>query len=551
MFETLSDRLTQVFSSLRSRGRLSDADIDATAREIRIALLEADVALPVVREFIARVRERARGEEVSTALNPAQQVIKIVHEELITILGGEVRRLRFAKTPPTVIMLAGLQGSGKTTLAAKLALWLRGQGNTPMLVAADLQRPNAVQQLQVLGERAGVAVYAPEPGNGVGDPIKVARQSLDEARRRQHNIVIIDTAGRLGVDEDMMAQARSIRDATDPDEILFVVDAMIGQDAVVTAQAFLDGVGYDAVVLTKLDGDARGGAALSIAQLTGRPVIFASAGEKLEDFDLFHPDRMASRILDMGDMLTLIEQAERTFDQQQAADMAGKLVSGDGFTLEDFVDQLNMVRKLGPIGNLLGMLPGAAQNRELFSQISDKDLDRAEAIVSSMTPTERRNPKIINGSRRARIAAGSGVTVSEVNSLVMRFFEGQKMMRQVLGGGQIPGMPPIPGMRRAAAKAAKGKKGKKKPKGGRPGASPSRPAAGDAAQDGRAAGGLHGGAPGALPGTLPGLPGSISSADLMRGLKLPGGPDGASPAAPPGAVPAAFRRRASKRGDKR
>jgi len=551
VFETLSDRLTQVFSSLRSRGRLSDADIDATAREIRIALLEADVALPVVREFIARVRERARGEEVSTALNPAQQVIKIVHEELITILGGEERRLRFAKTPPTVIMLAGLQGSGKTTLAAKLALWLRGQGNTPMLVAADLQRPNAVQQLQVLGERAGVPVFAPEPGNGVGDPVAVARRSIEEARRRQHNVVIIDTAGRLGVDAEMMGQAIAIRDAVAPDEILFVVDAMIGQDAVVTAQAFLDGVGYDAVVLTKLDGDARGGAALSIAQLTGRPVIFASAGEKLEDFDLFHPDRMASRILDMGDMLTLIEQAERTFDQQQAADMAGKLVSGDGFTLEDFVDQLNMVRKLGPIGNLLGMLPGAAQNRELFSQISDKDLDRAAAIVSSMTPTERRNPKIINGSRRARIAAGSGVTVSEVNSLVMRFFEGQKMMRQVLGGGQIPGMPPIPGMRRTAAKAAKGKKGKKKPKGGRPGASPSRPAAGDAAQDGRAAGGPHGGAPGAVPGTLPGLPGSISSADLMRGLKLPGGPDGASPAAPPGAVPAAFRRRASKRGDKR
>jgi signal recognition particle subunit SRP54 len=360
-------------------------------------------------------------------------------------------------------------------------------------------------------------------------------------------VVIIDTAGRLGVDAEMMGQAIAIRDAVGPDEILFVVDAMIGQDAVVTAQAFLDGVGYDAVVLTKLDGDARGGAALSIAQLTGRPVMFASAGEKLEDFDLFHPDRMASRILDMGDMLTLIEQAERTFDQQQAADMAGKLVSGDGFTLEDFVDQLNMVRKLGPIGNLLGMLPGAAQNRELFSQISDKDLDRAAAIVSSMTPAERRNPKIINGSRRARIAAGSGVTVSEVNSLVTRFFEGQKMMRQVLGGGQIPGMPPIPGMRRAAAKAAKGKKGKKKPKGGRPGASPSRAAAAGAAQDGRAAGGP----PGAAPGALPGLPGGISSADLLRGLKLPGGPDGASAAVPPGAVPAAFGRRASKRGDKR
>src|SRR5580698_563457 len=268
-------------------------------------------------------------------------------------------------------MLAGLQGSGKTTLAAKLALWLKSQGNTPIMVAADLQRPNAVQQLQVLGERAGVPVYAPYAGNGVGDPVEVARRSIDEAKRLMHNIVIIDTAGRLGIDEELMRQAASIRDAVDPDEILFVVDAMIGQDAVQTAQAFLDGVGYDAVALTKLDGDARGGAALSIAELTGRPVMFASSGEKLEDFDLFHPDRMASRILDMGDMLTLIEQAERAFDSDQAAQMAGKL---------------------GPIGNLLGMLPGAGQNRELLSQVSDKDLDRAEAIVNSMTPTERRNP---------------------------------------------------------------------------------------------------------------------------------------------------------------
>ncbi len=325
MFETLSDRLTQVFSSLRSKGRLSEADIDATCREIRIALLEADVALPVVRQFVARVKERARGEAVSAALNPAQQVVKIVHEELIEILGGQTRRLEFAKTPPTVIMLAGLQGSGKTTLAAKLARWLRAQGHTPMLVAADLQRPNAVQQLQVLGERAGVSVFAPEPGNGVGDPVAVARRSVAEARVQMHDMVVIDTAGRLGVDDEMMRQAVAIRDAVDPDEILFVVDAMIGQDAVATAQAFLDGVGYDGVVLTKLDGDARGGAALSIAQLTGRPIMFASAGEKLEDFDLFHPDRMASRILDMGDILTLIEQAEQAFDQEQAAQMAGKL----------------------------------------------------------------------------------------------------------------------------------------------------------------------------------------------------------------------------------
>ena len=410
MFETLSDRLTQVFSSLRGRGRLSPADVEATCREIRIALLEADVALPVVREFIARVKERALGADVMQALNPAQQVIKIVNEELIEILGGEARRLRFAKVPPTVIILAGLQGSGKTTLAAKLALWLKGQGNTPMLVAADLQRPNAVEQLQVLGEQAGVPVYAPEPGSGVGDPVRVARDSLDEARHKLHNVVIIDTAGRLGVDAEMMAQAAAIRDAVDPDEILFVVDSMIGQDAVSTAQAFLDGVGFDGVVLTKLDGDARGGAALSVAQVTGRPVMFASAGEKLEDFDIFHPDRMASRILDLGDILTLIEQAERAFDQEQAEQMAGKLASAEGFTLEDFVEQLAMVRKLGPISNLLGMLPGAAQNRELLSQISDKDLDRAAAIVNSMTPQERKNPKVLNGSRRLRIANGAGVT---------------------------------------------------------------------------------------------------------------------------------------------
>ena len=551
MFETLSDRLTQVFSALRGRGRLSAADIDATAREIRIALLEADVALPVVREFIARVKERASAEEVSAALNPAQQVIKIVHDELVGILGGETRRLRFAKVPPTVIMLAGLQGSGKTTLAAKLGLWLREQGNTPLLVAADLQRPNAVQQLQVVGERAGVPVFAPQPGNGVGDPVEVARQSLEEARHRLHNIVIVDTAGRLGIDEEMMRQAADIRDAVEPDEILFVVDAMIGQDAVVTAQAFLDGVGYDGVVLTKLDGDARGGAALSIAQLTGRPVMFASSGEKLEDFDIFHPDRMASRILDMGDMLTLIEQAERAFDEEQTASMAGKLASGEGFTLEDFVEQLAMVRKLGPIGNLLGMLPGAAQNRELLSQVNDSDLDRAAAIVNSMTPAERKNPKILNGSRRARIAAGSGVTVGEVNNLVVRFLEGQKMMRQMMGGGGVPGMPAIPGMRRAAQKSVRGKKAKKKPKGGRPGGNPAggagKVAGGNAAggkvPGGKAGGGvpggrIDGGAPGgnAGGGVPGGRVGGVGAAGGKVGTGVPGGLPGGLPGGGLGAL---------------
>jgi signal recognition particle subunit SRP54 len=523
VFETLSDRLTQVFSSLRGQGRLSAADIDATTREIRIALLEADVALPVVRQFIARVKERASGAEVSDALNPAQQVIKIVNEELVEILGGEARRLRFAKVPPTVILLAGLQGSGKTTLAAKLALWLRRQGNTPMLVAADLQRPNAVQQLQVVGERAGAPVFAPSPGNGVGDPVEVARASIDEAKRRMQNIVIIDTAGRLGIDEEMMQQAAAIRDAVDPDEILFVVDAMIGQDAVATAQAFLDGVGYDGVVLTKLDGDARGGAALSIAQLTGRPVMFASAGEKLEDFDLFHPDRMASRILDLGDLLTLIEQAERTFDQDQAASMAEKLASGEGFTLEDFVEQLAMVRKLGPIGNLLGMLPGAAQNREMLSQVSDKDLDRAAAIINSMTPGERRNPKIINGSRRARIAVGSGVAVGEVSSLITRFLEAQKMMRQMMG---------MPGMRRGAQKAAR--KSKKKAKGGRPGGSvASRAAAGS--RPGGPAGLPTGPGPGpVMPGSIPGLPDAFGGPAGDGGFKLPPGFGTQQPNLPPG-----------------
>jgi hypothetical protein len=367
--------------------------------------------------------------------------------------------------------------------------------------------------------------------------VAVARQSIDEARHHLHNVVVIDTAGRLGIDEEMMAQAAAIADATDPDEILFVVDAMIGQDAVTTAQAFLDGVGYDGVVLTKLDGDARGGAALSIAQLTGRPVMFASTGEKLEDFDVFHPDRMASRILDMGDILTLIEQAERTFDVEQTAAMAGKLASGEGFTLEDFIEQLAMVRKMGPISNLLGMLPGAQQNKELLSQVTDADLDHAAAIVNSMTPTERRNPKILNGSRRARIAKGSGTTVGEVNNLVVRFLEGQKMMRQMLGGGGIPGMPAIPGMRRAATKAAKGKKGsgKKKPKGGRPGGAPGRSSGGAGTAPGRSAGG-----PAGLGGAgIPGL-GGVEGLGGPSGLQnLPGALSGLPPGlgAGPGALP--------------
>ncbi len=460
MFDTLSDRLSAVFTGLRGKGRLSDADIDATAREIRIALLEADVALPVVRSFVAAVKERARGVEVSQALNPAQQVIKIVNEELVTILGGETRRLRFAKNPPTVIMLAGLQGAGKTTLAGKLAAWLREQGHAPVLVACDLQRPNAVNQLQIVGERAGVAVFAPEPGNGVGDPVAVARNSIDFARRAQHDMVIVDTAGRLGIDVDMMNQAAAIRDAVQPQETLFVLDAMVGQDAVHTAQAFQDGVGFTGVVLTKLDGDARGGAALSVREVTGEPILFASNGEGLRDFDVFHPDRMASRILGMGDMLTLIEHAERTFDQGEQEAMAAKLMDGGmaTFTLEDFLDQLQAIQRMGPIGNLLGMLPGMGQMKDAISQIDDKDLDRTAAIIRSMTPAERAEPKLINGSRRLRIANGSGVKVNDVNTLVDRFFEARKMMAQMPGFAR-------PGANRRNAKNTRGKKGKKRQSG--------------------------------------------------------------------------------------
>jgi signal recognition particle subunit SRP54 len=398
---------------------------------------------------------------VHKALNPAQQVIKIVHEELIGILGGETRRLVFAKTPPTVIMLAGLQGSGKTTLAGKLALWLRKQGHTPLLVAADLQRPNAVQQLQVVGGQAEVEVYAPEPGSGIGDPVSVARRSIEHAKHHVHDIVIVDTAGRLGIDADMMAQAAAIRDAVTPDETLFVVDAMIGQDAVNTAEAFRDGVGFSGVVLTKLDGDARGGAALSVRHVTGQPILFASTGEKLTDFDVFHPERMASRILGMGDMLTLIEQAQEVFDAEQQERMTAKVLGGGGdFTLDDFLEQMLAVRKMGPIGNILGMLPGMGQMKEQIAEIDDKHLDRVTAIIRGMTPLERTDPKIINASRRLRIANGSGVTVTDVNQLVDRFFEARKMMKQM--GNQMG----MPGARRSFTRSSKNKRKGKKGGGG-------------------------------------------------------------------------------------
>jgi signal recognition particle subunit SRP54 len=503
VFDTLSDRLSGIFTKLRGKGKLTDADIDATAREIRLALLEADVALPVVKAFIFNLKERARGAEVSQALNPAQQIIKIVHEELVTVLGGEGRRLQFAKQPPTVIMLAGLQGAGKTTLAGKLSRWLKGQGHQPLLVAADLQRPNAVNQLQVIAGRAGVDIYAPEPGSGIGDPVQVARDSIDVAKRTAKDIVIVDTAGRLGIDEDMMQQARDIRDAVDPDEVLFVIDAMVGQDAVQTAEAFRDGVGITGVVLSKLDGDARGGAALSVRQVTGEPILFASTGEKLEDFDLFHPDRMASRILGMGDVLTLIEQAEQAFDEDQKEKMTGKLLAGESFTLEDFLDQLIAVRRMGPIANILGMMPGMGQMKDQLAELDDKHFDKVAAIIRSMTPGERTNPKILNGSRRARIANGSGVTVMDVNQLLNRFADAQKMMKQMGGMMGLPG-----GNRRKATKSPKNKR--KGTKGGN-----NRPRTGGG-------GGLPAGFPGGMPQLPPGLdPNALGGAGGAGGFNLP------------------------------
>ena len=470
MFESLSDRLQSALGGLRGKGKLTEADINATAREIRLALLEADVSLTVVRAFIKRVKERALGADVSAALNPAQQVIKIVDEELTNILGGETRRLNMAKNPPTVIMLAGLQGAGKTTLAGKLAKHLAKQGHTPMLVACDLQRPGAVQQLQIVGERAGVPTFAPDPGTSLdsyehemgtshGDPVAVAQQGIEHAKQQKNDVVIIDTAGRLGIDETLMTQARNIRDAVNPDEVLFVIDAMIGQDAVKTAEAFAQGVDFTGVVLTKLDGDARGGAALSIREVTGKPILYASTGEKLEDFDVFHPERMSSRILGMGDLLSLIEQAEATYNEQDAEAAANKLTSGE-LTLEDFLDQLLMIRRMGPIGNLLKMMPGGKQMNQMADMVDEKQLDRIQAIIRGMTPEERQDPKILNASRRKRIANGSGVKVSDVNQLVDRFFEAKKMMGQMASQFGMPGMPGMGGGRSATKKKPKGRKGK-------------------------------------------------------------------------------------------
>ena len=469
MFDSLSSKFAGAFGALRARGKISEKDIELTTLEIRQALLEADVALEVVESFTAQVQSKSL-ELLSTlqaGTNQAQAIFDVVNQELTQILGGGARRIRFAKKPPTVIMLAGLQGAGKTTLAAKLAKFYKEQGETPILVASDLQRPNAVNQLQVVGQSVGVPVFAPEPGNGVGNPVTVARDAIAFATSKLHSMVIVDTAGRLGVDQELMNEAIAIRDAVTPDEILFVVDAMIGQDAVRTAQAFQDGVGFDGVVLTKLDGDARGGAALSIAALTGRPIMFASTGEKISDFDIFYPERMASRILGMGDVATLAEQAKKAFDGDSAKKLEDKFLSGEDFTLDDFLEQLEAMSKMGSMGKLLGMLPGAGAMKKQIENFDESEITRTKSIVQSMTPKERRDLKVLNGSRRARIALGAGRKVSDVNALVDKFTAAQKMMKQMRNGGSMPGMPAgMPGLPPAPSKTAP--PAKKKSKSGNP-----------------------------------------------------------------------------------
>jgi signal recognition particle subunit SRP54 len=477
MFESLSGKFAGALGALRSRGKISEKDINAAVIDIRSALLEADVALEVVEDFTQKVEGKSLAllETLQAGSNQAQAIFDVVNQELTEILGGGARRIRFAKNPPTVIMLAGLQGAGKTTLAAKLAKFYKDQGETPILIASDLQRPNAVNQLQVVGQSVGVPVFAPEPGNGVGNPVRVAQDGIKFAQSKLHSLVIVDTAGRLGVDQDLMQEAIAIRDAVSPQEILFVVDAMIGQDAVRTAKAFQDGVGFDGVVLTKLDGDARGGAALSIASLTGKPIMFASTGEKISDFDIFYPERMASRILGMGDVATLAEQAKKAFDGDSAKKLEDKFAAGEDFTLDDFLEQLEAMSKMGSMGKLLGMLPGAGAMKKQIENFDESEITRTKAIVQSMTPLERRDLKVLNGSRRARIALGSGRKVSEVNALADKFTAAQKMMKQMRNGGGMPQMngargmalpPGMPGLPAAPKKAAPIQK--KKSKSGNP-----------------------------------------------------------------------------------
>lgn len=446
MFEALGQRLTSLFSGLR--GKVSQAQLVEFSSDIRNALLDSDVALVVADKFSKQVLEEFnnQAETINKSTNPSQKIFEIVNLHLTQILGGSERRLKYAKVAPTIILLTGLQGAGKTSLAGKLANYLKQQGNTPVLVAADLQRPNAVNQLQVVGESTKIPVFAPEPGNGIGDPISVAKAGVKFAKEKLHNFVIIDTAGRTGVDQELMNQVTSIRDAVTPDEIFFVVDAMTGQDAAVTAKAFADGVGFDAVVLTKLDGDARGGAALSIVEITGKPIIFASTGEKIADFDLFYPDRMASRILGMGDVASLAEQAKRAMPEETSKKLEDKFVKGEDFTFEDFLSQLEAMKNMGSMSKLMGLLPGAAGMKKQIENFDESELVRTRAIIQSMTPMERNDPKVLNGSRRSRIALGSGRAVSEINSLVERFSQAQKMMKQMRGGNMPAGLPNIGSM---------------------------------------------------------------------------------------------------------
>jgi signal recognition particle subunit SRP54 len=431
VFDQLSDRLQATLSDIRSRGRLGEADVDAAMREIRLALLEADVNFKVVKGFTATLKERCLGSEVLESLNPGQQVVKIVDEELTALMGGTGRELAFAPTGPTVILMAGLQGSGKTTACAKLARHLGESGRDVALAACDVYRPAAVEQLVTVGERAGAHVY--EQGAD-RDPVEIAAWALERAREEDRDVLIVDTAGRLHVDEELMGELARIRKRTKPHDVLLVVDAMTGQDAVGVAEAFAEAAEFDGVVMTKLDGDARGGAALSVKAVTGKPILFASTGEKLEAFDRFHPDRMASRILGMGDVLGLIEKAEKQVDERQALDLQRKL-ERDQFTLEDFLQQMRQVRKLGPLSGLIGMLPGMGAMKQLKGvEVDEGELDRVEAIILSMTPDERANPAIINGSRRKRIATGSGSRVQHVNQLVKQFDQMRKLMRQMVSG---------------------------------------------------------------------------------------------------------------------
>jgi signal recognition particle subunit SRP54 len=432
MFDTLSDRLEGILGRLRSRGRLSERDIEEALREIRTALLEADVDVGVARSLVDGIRVRLVGDSLSKSLSPGQQVVKAVHEELVRVLGGESLKVTFASSPPTVVLLAGLQGSGKTTTAAKLARWFRQQGRNPMLVGADLQRPAAVEQLRILGDQVGVPVYS-EPT----DPVAVARTGKNEASRLGRDVLIVDTAGRLSIDEELMDEVRRVSAAVEPHYTFLVIDAMTGQDAVSTGRAFHDALELDGVILTKLDGDARGGAALSVKETVGRPIAFASTGERLADFDLFHPDRMANRILGMGDALTLIEQAEREFDRDVAEQSAAALLQGR-FTLEDFLAQLQQVKKLGSLGGILSLLPGVPKEmKQASSAVDDRQVGQVEAIIRSMTRDERQEPSRIDGSRRLRIAKGSGTTTQDVNQLLRQFKEAQQLMRSP---GMLSGM---------------------------------------------------------------------------------------------------------------